>query len=373
MDEYDKPILDALEDPDVAKANRNDLRDFYGRIKGSAQHIRFVFVTGISMFSKVSLFSGLNNLWDISLDPAYATLCGYTDEDLDTTFASELAGLDRDEIRRWYNGYHWRGGEKVYNPFDILLLFAKREFQPHWYATGSPSFLFPLMMDRQVSTLELENHITAAHLISTFDVDDIGLEALLFQTGYLTIVHEERVGPQTLFTLDYPNLEVRYSLNNSLLHHVSRSGVELSSDGRALCRMLAENDFDGFAARMRSFFAGVPYQWQSRPELARYEAWYAGMLYACFQTIGVDLRVEDASHRGRADMVLLHGGQVFVLEFKMAEDDGDAEAAMVRAMAQIRERGYAEKYRARGEPIHLLAVVFGRQERNLIGVRAERG
>ncbi len=373
VDEYDKPILDALEDPDVAKANRNDLRDFYGRIKGSAQHIRFVFVTGISMFSKVSLFSGLNNLWDISLDPAYATLCGYTDEDLDTTFASELAGLDRDEIRRWYNGYHWRGGEKVYNPFDILLLFAKREFQPHWYATGSPSSLFPLMMDRQVSTLELENHITAAHLISTFDVDDIGLEALLFQTGYLTIVHEERVGPQTLFTLDYPNLEVRYSLNNSLLHHVSRSGVELSSDGRALCRMLAENDFDGFAARMRSFFAGVPYQWQSRPELARYEAWYAGMLYACFQTIGVDLRVEDASHRGRADMVLLHGGQVFVLEFKMAEDDGDAEAAMVRAMAQIRERGYAEKYRGRGEPIHLLAVVFGRQERNLIGVRAERG
>ena len=373
VDEYDKPILDVLSDQEMARRNRDSLRGFYGIIKGGARHVRFVFVTGISMFSKVSLFSGLNNLRDISLEPRYAALCGYTDEDLDTTFAPELAGLDRDEIRRWYNGYDWRGGTKVYNPFDILLLFDSHWFRPYWYDTGSPSFLFPVMMRRQVTTLELADCVTDADLVSKFDVDDIGLEALLFQTGYLTIAHEERVGPQTLFTLDYPNLEVRYSLNHSLLRHVSRIETDVSSDGRALCRTLAENDFDGFAARIRSFFAGVPYQWQSRPELARYEAWYAGMLYACFQTIGMDLRVEDASHRGRADMVLLHGGQVFVLDFKMAEDDGDADTALVRAMTQICERGYAEKYRGRGEPIHLLAVVFGRGERNLIGVRAERG
>ncbi len=372
VDEYDKPILDVLEDPEMAKANRDSLRGFYGIIKDSARHVRFVFVTGISMFSKVSLFSGLNNLWDISLDPRYATVCGYTDGDLDTTFAPELPGLDREEIRRWYNGYHWRGGERVYNPFDILLLFARREFQSYWYQTGSPSFLFPLMMDRQVSTLELDDRVTDADLLSTFDVDDIRLDALLFQAGYLTITSEERIGPQTLFTLDYPNLEVRYSLNNSLLQHVSGRGAELSSDGRAMSQMLAKNDFDGFAARLRSFFAGVPYQWQSRPELARYEAWYAGMLYACFQAIGMEVRVEDASHRGRADMVLLHRGQVFVLEFKMAEDGEDGDAAMARAMGQIRERGYAEKYRARGEPIHLVGVVLGREQRNLLAVRAER-
>ena len=372
VDEYDKPILDALKKPEVARANREFLRGFYGIIKGSARHIRFVFVTGISMFSKVSLFSGLNNLWDISLDPRYATLCGYTDEDLDRVFASELHGLDRDEIRRWYNGYHWRGGEKVYNPFDILLLFASREFRSHWYTTGSPSFLFRVMMNRQVSTLEMEERVTDADLVSTFDVDDIRLDALLFQTGYLTIAAEERVGPQTLFTLDYPNLEVRYSLNNSLLQHVSGRGAAVSSDGRALCRVLAENDFDGFAARLRSFFAGVPYQWQSRPELARYEAWYAGMLYACFQTIGMEVRVEDASHRGRADMVLLHREQVFVLEFKMAEDGEDGDAAMARAMAQIRERGYAEKYRARGEPIHLVGVEFSEATRTLTAFAAAR-
>ncbi len=372
VDEYDKPILDTLEDPELAKAHRDALRGFYGVIKGAARHVRFVFLTGISMFSKVSLFSGLNNLWDISLDPSYATLCGYTDGDLDETFEAELPGLDRDEIRRWYIGYHWRGREKVYNPFDILLHFDSRELQPYWYRTGSPSFVFPLMMDRRMNTLDLENRVSDADLLSNFDVDDMRTDALLFQTGYLTIAAEERFGPQTLFRLDYPNLEVRYSLNNSLLQHVSAGRADGSSDGRVLCRMLAENDFGGFADRLQSFFAGVPCQWQSRPELARYEAWYAGMLYACFQAIGLEVRVEETSHRGRADMVLLHAGQVFVFEFKMAEDGEDADMAMARAMRQIRDRGYAEKYRSRGEPIHLVGAVFGRSERNLLAVRAER-
>ncbi|MCY4328243.1 MAG: AAA family ATPase, partial [Rhodobacteraceae bacterium] len=122
VDEYDKPILDALSDFDRAHANRDYLRGIYGIIKGSAAHVRFVFVTGVSMFSKVSLFSDMNNLKDISLDPRFATICGYTDADIDTVFAPELAGLDRDEIRSWYNGYNWRGETRLYNPFDVLLL-----------------------------------------------------------------------------------------------------------------------------------------------------------------------------------------------------------------------------------------------------------
>ena len=128
VDEYDKPILDVLENPELAKANRDYLRGFYSVIKDCAEHVRFVFVTGVSMFSKVSLFSGMNNLKDISLVPRYATICGYTDHDLDTVFAPELEGLDRDKIRHWYNGYHWLGKEKLYNPWDILLLFSDHEF-----------------------------------------------------------------------------------------------------------------------------------------------------------------------------------------------------------------------------------------------------
>ncbi|MDE0004814.1 MAG: AAA family ATPase, partial [Rhodospirillaceae bacterium] len=148
VDEYDKPILDVLHDPELATANRDYLRGFYGIIKGSAEHVRFTFVTGVSMFSKVSLFSGLNNLKDISLDPRHATICGYTEDDLDRVFGPELDGLDREQVRTWYNGYHWRGGERVYNPYDVLLLLDGREFRPYWFETGSPNFLFRMLMER---------------------------------------------------------------------------------------------------------------------------------------------------------------------------------------------------------------------------------
>ncbi len=287
-------------------------------------------------------------------------------------FAPELPGLDREEIRERYNGYGWLGEEKVYSPFDILLLFDCRRFRPYWFNTGTPDFLYQTMMKRGVSPLELENRISDIDLVSTFDVDDICADALLFQTGYLTIAPEEPGDDDSFLTLGYPNREVRRSLNKGLLAHLGRPATEVSVQGKSLCRTLAANDFQAFGSRLRSFFAGVPYQWQVNPELARYEAWYAGMLYACFRTIGADLRVEDSSSRGRADMVLLHAGQVFVLELKMAADGQDAERATAGALAQIRGRGYWEKYHGRDEPIHLVRVVFGRRERNLLAVRAER-
>ncbi len=360
VDEYDKPILDVIDNPELARANRDYLRGFYGIIKGSAEHVRFVFVTGVSMFSRVNLFSGLNNLMNISLDPNYATICGYTDADLDTVFAPELPGLDRDEIREWYNGYHWLGDEKLYNPFDLLLLFNSRNFEPHWFETGSPTFLFRMMMEREVSPMELENRSTDARQLSKFDVGDIGIDALLFQTGYLTITAEERRGPRTLYTLDYPNFEVRQSLNDGLLGYITGPENGIVDQGDELGDLLVANDFEGFAGRLRSFFAGIPYQWQGSNSPARYEAWYAGMLYACFRTIGLDLRVEDSSSRGRADMAVLHGGQVFVFEFKMADGEDDRDDAARQAIEQIREKGYAEKYRDRNEPVHLIGVAFGR-------------
>ncbi len=371
VDEYDKPILDVLKDTALSEENRDYLRGFYGVIKDSAKHVRFVFVTGVSMFSKVSLFSGLNNLDDISLDPQYATLCGYTDKEIDTVFAPELEGLDREQIRAWYNGYSWRGDEAVYNPFDILLLFKKREFKAYWYTTGGPKFLFQLMTEKGVGLMEMENRVTDEELVSKFDVGDIGVEALLFQTGNLTITAEETIGAKTFYTLDYPNFEVKQCLNSGLLEYWGQRGDEVVVWGRQLCGCLESGDFEGFGEGLKSFYAGVPYQWHTSGDLSRYEAWYGGLLYACFRSNGVDLRVEDASSRGRADMVVFRGGQVFVLEFKMAAEGEDGEAALDAALVQIRERGYAEKYRDRGEPIHLVGIAFGREQRNLLGVRAE--
>ena len=197
VDEYDKPILDVLEEPEVARANRDFLRGLYATIKDCDAHVRFSFITGVSKFSKVSLFSGLNNVKDITLDPRYSAICGYTDADLDTVFAPELPGLDRDEIRDWYNGYSWRGEQRVYNPFDILLLFDTREFAAHWFETGTPTFLIDTLVERGVSALALDGMVGSAGLLSTFDVDAIAPEALLFQTGHLTVrvVHQQRHRP----------------------------------------------------------------------------------------------------------------------------------------------------------------------------------
>ena len=373
VDEYDKPILDVLDDPELAKSNRDYLRGFYGVIKGCAEHVRFVFVTGVSMFSKVSLFSGMNNLTDISLEPGYATLCGYTDHDLETVFAPELEGLDRDEIRHWYNGYNWLGDQKVYNPYDVLLLFRKRKFQAHWFQTGTPTMLYRKIMNERVNPMELENFETDERLISKFDIDDIDLRALMFQSGYLTITGESSRGSRQLFRLDYPNHEVRESMVRGLLEYTTRRSLDAERQGEKLVELLVANDFNGFKEELHAYLAGIPHQWYDNSPVEEYEAYYASMLYMVFRAISVDLTVEDASSHGRADMVIREGDQVFVIEFKMAENPAGVESAIEDAMKQMKARGYADKYQDRNEPIHLVAVIFESEKRNVLQVKSELG
>ena len=261
IDEYDKPILDALDAPEIARANRDFLRGLYAVVKDSDAHIRFSFITGVSKFSKVSLFSGLNNLKDITLTPRYSAICGYTESDLDTMFAPELPGLDRDAIREWYNGYGWRGEEKVYNPFDILLLFDERKFGAWWFETGTPAFLVETLFRRRVSSLDLDEMVGSEDLLSTFDVDDIATEALLFQTGYLTITGEEDLGGKTLYRLGYPNREVWQSLNDRLLRYLVRDPSRQTANSIRLYRLLEANDFAGLETLFQAFYASIPYEW----------------------------------------------------------------------------------------------------------------
>ncbi len=373
IDEYDKPILDVLENKELARENRDYLRGFYGMIKGCARYIRFVFITGISMYSKVSLFSVLNNLYDLSLNPEYATLCGYTEKDLETVFAPELASVtksERKQIRRWYNGYHWRGKEKVYNPFDILLYFRNREFIPWWYETGTPSFLYERMASGAVNTLDLENLHMYRSDLSTFEVERVNLNALLFQCGYLTLVDEENRPEGIFYTLDYPNHEVRLSLNRQLLEAITGDVVRVSEYGRALIALLDGNDFAGFERELQAFFAGIPYQWGAREAGEYGEGYYASLLYSCFVILGMDIRVEDSTSRGRSDMVLIRDNQVFVLELKIARE-AQVQARLEEALVQMRDKDYAGKYRTGNSKVHLLALVFDRDKRNLAMMRAE--
>ena len=367
IDQYDKPILDALDEPDVARANREYLRGLYAVIKDADAHIRFTFLTGVSKFSKVSLFSGLNNLTDITLDPRYSAICGYRDADLDSVFAAELPDLERDKIREWYNGFGWRGEEKVYNPFDILLLFDRREYGAWWFETGTPTFLVETLFKRQVSSLALDEMVGSDDLLSTFDVDDIATEALLFQTGYLTIVGEERLGGKLLYRLGYPNREVRQSLNDRLLRYMVRDASRQMANSVRLYRLLEANDFAGLETLFQAFFASIPYEWYTNNDIANYEGYYASVFYSYFASLGLDVTVEDSTSRGRLDMAIRFNENVYLFEFKVVETASEGAA-----MAQLKDKRYADKYRGSGQPIHLVAVEFSKDARNVAAFQVER-
>ena len=367
VDEYDKPILDALDTPEVARANRDFLRGLYAVIKDCDAHIRLSFITGVSKFSKVSLFSGLNNLTDLTLDPRYSSICGYTEADLDTVFAPELPGLDRDRIREWYNGYGWLGEEKVYNPFDILLLFDRRKFGAWWFETGTPAFLVETLFKRRVSALALDEMVGSEDLLSTFDVDDIATEALLFQTGYLTIAGEENLGEKVLYRLGYPNREVRQSLNDRLLRYLVRDASRQTANSIRLYRLLEANDFAGMKELFHAFFASIPYEWYTNNDIARFEGYYASVFYSYFAGLGLDVTVEDSTSHGRLDMAVVFNENVYLFELKVVE-----MAPEGAAMAQLKDRRYADKYRHLGYPIHLVAVEFSRDARNLTAFEAVR-
>ena len=366
IDEYDKPILDNITNSAVALEMREGLKNLYSVLKGADEHLKFVFLTGVSKFSKVSLFSGLNNLTDITLEARYSALCGYTDADVDTVFAPELEGLDREEIRRWYNGYNWLG-TPVYNPFDLLLLFRNREFRPYWFETGTPTFLIKLLAQRQQFTPDLSRVVAPETLLSTFDVDNIPPEALLFQAGYLTVDSVWRIPGRLELKLKYPNLEVQASLNDSLLQNLcgglSIPGPQISH----LYRLLLAGDLAGLQPLFHAFYASIPHDWYRKNELANFEGYYASIFYSYFAALGLDIRLEDSTSHGRIDMAVLFHAQVYLFEFKVVELTPAGQA-----LQQLKDMAYADKYRARGEPIHLIGVAFSKASRNIVEFEVEK-
>ncbi len=369
VDEYDKPIIDALEQPDLATKNRNFLRSVYSVIKSCDQHIRFSFITGVSKFSKVSLFSSLNNLIDLTLEAPFSSLCGYTERDLDRVFAPELQGLDRHDIRRWYNGYSWGGDERVYNPYDLLLTLRTRKCRAWWFQTGTPKFLPDLLVRRNVSTLELEDLTADESLLSAFDIDEIATEALLFQTGYLTVADwSEGDDGATEYRLDYPNREVRLSLNRALLSSLVNS---LSQHRLARCHDVAKHiragDFGQLNHALHAFFASIPHDWYRNNQIERYEGYYATVFFALLSGFGLDPRPEEASSRGNLDLAVSAPERIVLFEFKTV----DGRSGSGRALRQLKAKRYADQHLGSGKPVHLVGVEFSRGTRNVARVEWE--
>lgn len=354
IDEYDKPIIDYVKNPEKAKENREVLREIYSAIKGVDPYLRFVFITGVSKFSKVSIFSGLNNLLDITLDEKYSTLLGIEQEELVKYFGEEIKEIAEregtepddiiDRIREWYNGYSWNGIDRVYNPTSILTLFSQKRFSNYWFATGTPTFLIDLIMEYKYAIEEIEEKDVGEYVFESYDIENMELNSLMFQTGYLTVKRIYREYDETIYTLSYPNREVKDALiNHVIAKYLAEPVSTVKPKYLELMRALDKGDIGGFMDMLRSIFASIPYTLHLEKE-----AYYHSLFYMMLSLMGCRIDVEILTDKGRIDGVLIFNDKIYIIEFKL----GKAE----EALKQIKERRYYERYLREGKEIILLGV-----------------
>ncbi len=374
IDEYDKPLVEHLGKGEaglaVARANRDILRGFFGVLKGSdvAAALRFVLLTGVSRFSRVSIFSALNNLNDISMHSGYAALLGYTQSEVSDYFDEYIQQLAKAlecspeqvlaELAQYYNGYRFSKSQvKVYNPFSVLAALDHRELRNYWFETGTPTFLVNLLKQQQYDLAALERRPVDQSIFTTFDLDALVPEALLFQTGYLTIADVQ----DDIYTLDYPNQEVKTSFTKSLLFSTAGMDMVASSQVLKLSRYLADGNLEAFFEAMTAIFAAIPYDIQTK----RDEGYYHTLFYLAISASGGPAQSSLLTARGRIDLAVTFPDKVYVIEFKCNQ-------SAAAALAQIRERGYAERYRQSGKQVILLGINFSRKTRNVANWQTAR-
>ncbi|MEY3243711.1 MAG: hypothetical protein RIR11_5150 [Bacteroidota bacterium] len=366
IDEYDKPMIDYLEknEVDQAKFNRDILREFYGVLKNSDELLEIVFITGISKFAKISLFSHLNNLKDITLTEKYAALTGYTQEELEFYFEDYLQlcekklNIQREELlaqmKIWYNGYSWDGVTTVYNPFGTLNFLDEQTFRNHWFSTGSPDFLIKQM--RRLTYYNVENSIVNDRILDKYDLDNLTLIPLLFQTGYLTVKKVDRMTGDMV--LDYPNKEVRESMYEFLIDDVSNNPQRVHT-GRTIADLnnaFVSRDLKKVQAILNALLKDLPSQtFQNQTE-----GLFHGLIHLVFSYLGVTADSEVHSAQGRADAVVQTLTDVYIFEFKFNKSAQEG-------IDQIKKQDYAGKYRASDKVITGIGVNFNAEQKGIDG------
>ncbi len=364
IDEYDKPIIDNLDQMEVAKVNREILKSLYVIMKDNDRYIKFAFLTGVSKFSKASIFSGLNNLEDISLTPKFGTVCGYTQKDIETTFLPYLEGVDLEELQKWYNGYNFLN-DRVYNPFDILLFIKNRFlFRNYWFNTGTPSFLIKLFQKEEYNLAKFENLKVSEELIESFDIEDISLETVMFQSGYLTIKEQIIRRNRIQYILTFPNLETKMSFNNYLLNYFVKKPIDKLPIQNSLIDLLEVANLDDLEQTIKSLFASIAYNNFTKNDIDEYEGFYASVIYAYFVGSGFDkVLAEDVTNDGRIDLSVFIDDKIYLFEFKVDKKG---------ALEQIKSKEYFQKYLSSGKKIYIVRVEFDSNRRNLVGYEWER-
>ena len=379
IDEYDKPILDVIEDKEQAKEHREYVKGLYSTLKGVDEYIRFAFLTGVSKFSKASIFSGLNMLTDISLMPKFGNICGYTQNDLETTFKEYLKEANMQKIKEWYNGYNFLKDD-LYNPFDILQ-FIDNElmYDNYWFRSATPTFLIKLIEKNNYFLPKLSNLVVGKELVDSFDVENINLEVILYQSGYLTIDEKivEEFGFNTIikYKLKLPNLEVKASLNNHILEYLLKqtNGEKLQNQTN-LYKSLANAKLDEFKKTLISIFASIPYNNYSNNYIQNYEGFYATVVYVYLQSLGIKIIGEDVTNQGRIDLTLFIEDKIYIIEFKVIENGELRMENENSALEQIKERKYHQKYYrllSNDYRLYIVGIEFSKEEKNIVGFEWE--
>ncbi|WP_198304791.1 ATP-binding protein [Arcobacter vandammei] len=363
IDEYDKPILDNITNPELAKDIREVLSGIYGAIKTNDELIQFAFITGVSKFAKTSIFSGLNNIEDISLNVEFGDICGYSQNDLETVFKEHLAGADMEMVKEWYNGYNFLGSP-MYNPFDLLQFIRNNfMFKNYWFETGTPTFLIKLIEKNRYFLPNLSDLKVDEKLLSSFDINNLDLEIILYQTGYLTI---DKVMQTPFGTLEYllkiPNKEVRLSFGDYIINYLLKDREYLPKK-TIIYKSLLSNNMEDFKNSLVSIFAKIPYNNYSNNYIHTYEGFYASVVFIYLQSLGLHIIGEDVTNRGRIDLTIIMPQAIFIIEFKV---DGK------NALEQIKENNYAQKYLQEKKDIYLVGIEFDSKEKNISNFEWEK-
>ncbi|MEM7375378.1 MAG: AAA family ATPase, partial [Bacteroidota bacterium] len=366
VDEYDKPLVDMLGKESQFFDNREVLRGLYGAMKGLDDQLRFVMLTGVSRFAKVGVFSGMNNLDDISMNKAYAGLAGFSQTELETYFADHLQHLAETfsqqldvlmtHVREWYNGFSFDGETRLYNPYSILKLFTEWTFRNYWFSSGTPSFLMDLIVNQKQLPETFESLKVSDLTGSSMQLRQIPLVPLLFQTGYLTIERTELDGVRPYYFLNYPNEEVRHSfLTFIAAAFKQKDQFEIQPEALALRDSLLEENVQGFVAHFESFLSDIP----SRLHLPR-EAYYHSLVYLMLRIVGAKALLEKETSKGRIDAVLEFPDKIYIIEFKFARQQQvkSPEVLSQKALKQIKDNGYVQPYLGQKKRILLLGLGF---------------
>jgi Predicted AAA-ATPase/PD-(D/E)XK nuclease superfamily len=350
IDEYDKPIINYLDKENIHHAlkNRDILKSCYSVLKPLETHIKFLLIAGVSKFSKVSKFSDLNNLTDLSINLAYNEICGISQKELEKNFAEELKLYDKEKIKQWYNGYKFHpNGDSVYNPFSILNFFYTGDYRNYWYSTGTPTFLMKMCREQHLYKFE-EISINQSDL-GNFDIENLQIEPILFQTGYLTIVGENPLFRN--YKLGFPNMEVReYYLRNLLEAYIDTDRLKSSIIFENLSKAFETKDKELFKDAINSAFAHIPYSlWQKENE-----QYYHALVHLIFSLMGVYIFSEVQTQKGRTDAIVMYLNEVYILEFKLNKTAEDA-------YFHIERKGYADRFK--GLPVHKIGINFSSEKK----------